>query len=331
MKPIQNQKDFVLFCMGLFFCWVLITLFSFVLFAFGTIGLPCLVLVFFVSTVILIVLIFCVFLFACKQRAKNDGENVFCSVERIEADIPEKEGTENSAQNYLKKMRECIVSLDQTTDPKTFFKRYETAVRNVELAVEQLRGEEKIDAQTLLSSLLHDKENFIYDFIQRCYRKGVLDRVKGDILENREHLTYDVLDYMDGLLECGLDREEVLQMNLSVLDGMDGREFEKFCAELLKKNDYEHISVTRGSGDQGVDILAEKEGVKYAIQCKNYWSPLSNKPVQEVNAGKAFYRCHVGVVMTNSTFTSGAEELSRATGVLLWDRSALQKMIENEV
>ena len=111
------------------------------------------------------------------------------------------------------------------------------------------------------------------------------------------------------------------------IDGMDGHKFEYFCADVLRKNGFADVQVTKGSGDQGVDILAIKDGIKYAIQCKNYASALSNTPVQEVNAGKTFYGCHVGVVMTNSTFTPGAKTLAQATGVLLWDRAVLQSMI----
>ena len=117
--------------------------------------------------------------------------------------------------------------------------------------------------------------------------------------------------------------------NVSSVDGMDGHDFEYFCADILRKNGFLDVSVTKGSGDQGVDILAIKDGIKYAVQCKNYASALSNTPVQEVNAGKTFYNCHVGVVMTNSTFTPGAKALAQATGVLLWDRTVLQKMMED--
>lgn len=115
--------------------------------------------------------------------------------------------------------------------------------------------------------------------------------------------------------------------NFSIV-GMEGHQFEHFCADLLRKVGFVNVSVTPGSGDQGVDVLAEKDGVRYAIQCKSYSSPLGNTPVQEVNAGKTFYNCHVGVVMTNSVFTRGAEDLARATGVLLWDRVYLERLME---
>lgn len=111
------------------------------------------------------------------------------------------------------------------------------------------------------------------------------------------------------------------------VDEMNGHEFEFFCADILRRNGFSDVSVTRGSGDQGVDVLATKDGIKYAVQCKHYASPLSNKPVQEVNAGKMFYHCDVGVVMTNSTFTPGAKALAEATDTQLWDRQTLLRMI----
>ena len=113
-------------------------------------------------------------------------------------------------------------------------------------------------------------------------------------------------------------------------DNLDGLAFENWCATLLRNNGFVNVEVTRASGDQGVDILAEKGEIKYAIQCKCYSSDLGNSPVQEVHAGKSMYNCHVGVVMTNRHFTSGAKELATATGVLLWDREKLLQMMSNQ-
>ena len=119
------------------------------------------------------------------------------------------------------------------------------------------------------------------------------------------------------------------EAELYKVDGMEGHDFEYWCADLLKKNGFSNVEVTRGSGDQGVDVLAKFGDAKYAIQCKCYSSDLGNKPVQEVNAGKAFYHCHIGVVMTNRYFTAGAKEIAEATGVLLWDRDTLKRLIKN--
>lgn len=107
---------------------------------------------------------------------------------------------------------------------------------------------------------------------------------------------------------------------LDLIDAMDGQAFEFWCANFLRDNGFTNVSVTKGSGDQGVDVLAEKEGIRYAIQCKCYSHDLGNTPIQEVNAGRIIYHCHIGAVMTNRHFTKGAKEAAEATGVLLWDR-----------
>lgn len=119
--------------------------------------------------------------------------------------------------------------------------------------------------------------------------------------------------------------------SMSYIDSMEGHEFERFIAALLCRLGYQKVEVTRGSGDQGVDILAEKDDIRYAIQCKCYSTDLGNSPIQEVNTGKAIYHCHVGVVVTNRYFTKGAKDAAIATGVILWDRTKLQAMITQVV
>ena len=40
---------------------------------------------------------------------------------------------------------------------------------------------------------------------------------------------------------------------------MDGHDFEYFCADLLSRRGFSEVEVTKGSGDYGIDILAEKD------------------------------------------------------------------------
>lgn len=114
------------------------------------------------------------------------------------------------------------------------------------------------------------------------------------------------------------------------MDMMEGHEFEYFCAELLKKNGFLEVEVTRGSRDYGVDILAQKDGVTYAIQCKCYTTPIGVKAIQEAYAGRDYYDCMVGVVMTNQYFTTPAVEVAKKLKILMWDRGYLDSMMEEE-
>ena len=134
---------------------------------------------------------------------------------------------------------------------------------------------------------------------------------------------------IERLVECRVSFEKLTGKKLTLdFDHMDGHAFERFCADILVGNGFESVRVTQGSGDQGIDIIAFKDGIKYGIQCKCYSSDIGNKAVQEAFAGKTFYDCHVGIVLTNQHFTSHAIELAKKNGIVLWDRNKLLTMIK---
>lgn len=112
------------------------------------------------------------------------------------------------------------------------------------------------------------------------------------------------------------------------MDEMEGHDFEFFCAELLEKQGFMDVEVTRGSGDFGVDILAEKDGVTYAVQCKRYQGPVGVEAVLRTYGGRAYYECMVGAVMTNQYFTTPAVEAAKKLRILLWDRGYIEQMME---
>ena len=111
-------------------------------------------------------------------------------------------------------------------------------------------------------------------------------------------------------------------------DDMEGHELEHFCADLLRRRGVKDVVVTKGSGDFGIDILAERDGISYGIQCKNYSSPIGVKAVQEVYAGRDYYDCMVGVVMSNQYFTGPAVEAAKKLKIVLWDRGYIEEMME---
>lgn len=98
---------------------------------------------------------------------------------------------------------------------------------------------------------------------------------------------------------------------------MDGHQYEHRCAQYLGENGFTNITVTQGSGDQGIDVIAYKTGIKYGIQCKYYEGTVGNKAVQETFAGAKFYDCAKAMVITNSTYTKSATELAQKLDVIL--------------
>jgi restriction system protein len=108
-------------------------------------------------------------------------------------------------------------------------------------------------------------------------------------------------------------------------DDMTPTEFEIFCAEQLKRSGWD-ARVTLQSRDQGIDVVAEKAGLRVVLQCKLYSGPVGNKAVQEIAAGKAHAQAHRGAVVTNSRYTSSAEQLASSNGVLLLHYSDLANL-----
>ena len=109
-------------------------------------------------------------------------------------------------------------------------------------------------------------------------------------------------------------------------NSLTGIEFEQYASDLLTKNGY-ICSVTKASGDGGVDIIANKDGYKYAIQCKLYSSTVGNKAIQEVYTAKGLNQCDFAIVLTNNVFTKQAIEEGKALNVQLWDRDKLKELL----
>lgn len=119
-----------------------------------------------------------------------------------------------------------------------------------------------------------------------------------------------------------------IQEQLAKIDTLDGFQFEKYIGQLLKKIGFKNVIVTKGSGDFGADIIAEKDNDKYAFQCKRFTSTIGPKPIGEVLRGMNKYKCNKGIVITNSYFTNQAIQEAKVSNVELWDRDKLSTLLE---
>jgi HJR/Mrr/RecB family endonuclease len=107
-------------------------------------------------------------------------------------------------------------------------------------------------------------------------------------------------------------------------DNLDPLEFEQRCAEAMQLSGWAACT-TRKTGDQGVDVLADKRGTKVVLQCKLYTNTVGNKAVQEVFAAKTFSSSTFAAVVSNTSYTRAAKELAQKTGVLLLHYSELRQ------
>lgn len=98
------------------------------------------------------------------------------------------------------------------------------------------------------------------------------------------------------------------------------RELELHVAQVISALPGWRAEATRGSSDQGADVIAVGPGgVRVAVQVKHYRNNVGNSAVQEIVASKAFYRCaHAVVVTSGPGYTRPAQALAKANSVPLW-------------
>lgn len=145
---------------------------------------------------------------------------------------------------------------------------------------------------------------------------------------------YRSIDWLKRVDKKEIQAFEEIRSNVSTFNEsnstpiQEGFNFEETFAKALEKDGFHEIQVTEKSGDFGADILAEKDGVKYVIQCKHYSSAVGIEAIQQIYAAKIYYSAHVAVVATNSVFTKAAKILADETGVLLWAGDKVKKIME---
>lgn len=106
---------------------------------------------------------------------------------------------------------------------------------------------------------------------------------------------------------------------------MTPAEYEHYCAALLTDMRW-NARVTRLSGDQGVDIVAEKHSTRIVVQCKKYSKPVGNRAVQEIVAAIAHENAQRGVVVSSAGYTRAALKLAASNNVLLLHHSQLRNI-----
>ena len=116
------------------------------------------------------------------------------------------------------------------------------------------------------------------------------------------------------------------------LQSMDEYAFEQLVAELWEATGWE-TSVTSGSGDRGIDIVATRTGMtseKQAIQAKRY-SDGNKVGSQDVRNYATLYQQEPDVdsvvIVTTSTFTKQAKRLAEDLNVKLVDGDSLCQQI----
>ncbi|WP_108447639.1 restriction endonuclease [Halomonas sp. BN3-1] len=114
----------------------------------------------------------------------------------------------------------------------------------------------------------------------------------------------------------------------NMLEVMSGWEFEKYLAARINNETTMHAEVTKGSGDQGADLIVKGIGLSAVIQAKHYSSKIGNKAVQEAFSARQYYGTGLAIVVANAGYTKSAWQLAEKTGVLAMTEASILDLLK---
>lgn len=120
------------------------------------------------------------------------------------------------------------------------------------------------------------------------------------------------------------------QRDVAYIKSLSGSDFERHVEKTYRRLGY-WVQRVGGAGDQGVDHIMKKSGLKTAVQCKRYTGVVRNDAIQQVIAGMLYHECDYGIVVTTSTFSKSAQELAKKANVELVDGQAYMRLVESRV
>ncbi len=117
------------------------------------------------------------------------------------------------------------------------------------------------------------------------------------------------------------------QIKLSDIDSLSGYDFEEILSYLFRYFGFK-TTITKKSGDYGVDIFAKNKSLNYCIQAKLYYNHnVGASAIQQIETGKRYFACDYAVVVTNSRYTKQAIDMARQLNVILFAREDLKLML----
>lgn len=133
----------------------------------------------------------------------------------------------------------------------------------------------------------------------------------------------DLLDWLKRRIKRFFGHKS--KYSLKDFEVMTGKQFENAIQEILENKGYK--TKTLPWNDYGADLIAEKEGIKLAIQCKRYSLNVGLSAIQEAYTASRYYNCDKAWVITNSQFTFQAESMAEKCGVRTINAKELEKLI----
>lgn len=166
-------------------------------------------------------------------------------------------------------------------------------------------------------NLSKTQQRIIHNIDNYCEIREIFSLSKQEMKAEIRYLYPGLYDsIIDNIIKEYHPNRDVLMQNIQkerlLIKSLSWQEFEEYIAKLFMDNGYV-ATVTPPRWDKGKDIIAEKDGITYFIECKHYSSEVIGRPYLQKLAGAALpYNVTNIIFVTTSTYHSNAYEYQRA-------------------
>ena len=112
------------------------------------------------------------------------------------------------------------------------------------------------------------------------------------------------------------------------LRALDWYQFERLAAHAYRRQGYRVEQRGGAKADGGIDLIAEKNGERMAVQCK-FWraQDVGVRPVRELVGAMTDHGLASGVILTLTGFTNDARELASRQRIILMQEADVMAML----
>lgn len=100
--------------------------------------------------------------------------------------------------------------------------------------------------------------------------------------------------------------------------------FERFVAESFRRRGWT-ASLTKGSGDEGVDIILRKPGRRAVVQCKRWKGTVGQRQVRELLGSMVHASADEAFLVTTGSYSQQARSFAQGKNITLLSGTDLQR------
>lgn len=223
--------------------------------------------------------------------------------------VKEEHGEEETLQKTLEKDYQLKYS-------------YERVQRLKELVFSRFHNVLTPKEQTSLDNQIINLEFSIQEYMQTATEK------QKDILSDDFKKAMDTYHQEIVTLKEQENRKKMMDQKVEQLYQLTPREFEEWTESPFKSLGFQNVVLTPQSGDKGLDLIAEKDGNKIAIQCKKFKGVVGSPVIQAFAGALQTAEIDKGYFITTGSYSVDAEKMAQDLPIELYNKNTLGDLIE---